>query len=175
MRNAHRRRRRNPGFKIGGIGSQIMNGLAIGVGAFGGYAAVKTLDGLYTLPFLQTTNIPGTTATVGDTIQSVLDALAVTVASGMVLKRARGAGSSYYLPPRRAAGGIIAGAWLSVLHDLVASWTHAPAFLHTALSGYPRGMGAIAPGATYMPALTAGPRFNPMARMAGYPGAHIGM
>lgn len=146
-----------------------MNGLAIGVGAFGGYAAVKTLDGLYTLPFLQTTNIPGTTATVGDTIQSIIDALAVTIASGMVLKRARGAFA------RRASGGVIAGAWLSVLHDLAASWTNAPAFLHTALSGYPRGMGAIAPGSTYMPALTAGPRFNPMARMAGYPGAHIGM
>jgi hypothetical protein len=172
MRNPQRRRRRyhrNP-LQVRGIVAQITSGLAIGLGAFGGYAAVKTLDGLYTMPFGQTMTIPGTTATLGDTLQSVVDATLVTVGSAMLLRRARGA------MLRKAAGGIIAGAWLSVIHDLVASWTSAPSWLSSSLSGYPRGgMGAIAPGSTYMPALTAGPRFNPMARMAGYPGAHIGM
>lgn len=154
---------------VGGIKGRIIAGLTTGVGAVGGYAAVNWLNALYTMPFGQTTNLPGTTATLGDTVQSILNATGVTIASGMLFRR------SGSVMARRLAAGVVAGAWLSVVLDLVRSSNILPASISSHLSGYPRGMGAIAPGATYMPVLTAGPVFNPNARMAGYPGAHVGM
>lgn len=156
----HHLRRRNP-FTPRGLIASIIDGVTVGAGAFGGYAAVKNLDALYSLPFLQTTNVPGTTATVGDTLQSVADATAVTLVAHFAMRKGGRRMAQFF-------GGAIAGAWLSVIHDLLASWTSAPAFISSSLSGYPR-MGAIAPGATYLPALSAGPVFNPNARMAGYP------
>lgn len=102
---------------------------ALGVGA--GILTVKTLDGLYTFPFLQTTMVPGTTATVGDTLQSAVHATAVVIGSAMVLRKARSG------MVRKVAAGAAAGAVFSVILDLLKSWTSAPAFL-SGLQGYPR-------------------------------------
>jgi hypothetical protein len=104
----------------------------VGTGGLAGLTAVKTLDGLYTFPFFQTANVPGTTATWGDTLQSLIHAVGVTLASGYVIKKSRSA------MVRKVASGAIAGAAFSVILDLARSWSNPPAFLHGALGGYPR-------------------------------------
>jgi hypothetical protein len=163
MGRRHRVRHRNP---FGKTWPQfIIDGVAGGVGGVAGLVTVKTLDGLYTFPLFQTTNIPGTTATIGDTLQSVLHAGALTLAAAYVRRKAPAGRSIAY----SFMVGVTVGAWFSVISDLVQSITGLPSSIQSALSGYPRGMGAIAPGATYMPSLTAGPVFNPNARMMGYP------
>lgn len=123
--------RRNP-FSVKGIVSTVMDGLLVGTGAVAGFGAVKALDGLYTFPLLQTTNIPGTTATVGDTLQSALHATAITVASVMVGSKVRSAAL------RKVVGGAAAGAWLSVILDLARSFTALPASIQGYLGAYPR-------------------------------------
>jgi hypothetical protein len=160
-RNPVRRRRRNP-FDVGGIIKNVPVYVVGGVGGVSGYLAVQSLDSLYTFPLFQSTTIPGTTATVGDTIQSVLHATLITAADLLI-------------PPSRSrlvnafTRGAAVGAWVSVVMDLVKSISALPSSIQQALSGYPRGMGAIRPGSTYAPALTAGPVFNPGGRMMGYP------
>lgn len=120
-----------------GIVGTVGNVVLVGTGGLAGLTAVKTLDSLYTFPFFQTMNVPGTTATVGDTVQSLLHAVGVSLASGFVIKKSR----SPLI--RKVAGGAIAGAALSVILDLARSWSNPPAFLHGALGAYPRAaMGA---------------------------------
>ncbi len=127
-----RRRRRNP-FTVGGMTQLVVSGLITGGAAVGGYGLVKFLDSLYTFPVLQTTNVPGTTATVGDTLQSTLHATGITIASAMVMRKAR---PTTFV--RELAAGVIAGAWLSVFLDLVRSWTALPASVQGYFGAYPR-------------------------------------
>lgn len=111
--------------------------MLLGVGGVAGYGAVKALDGLYTFPFGQTMHVPGTTATVGDTVQSTLHATAITIASVMVLRKVRSGAL------RKVAAGLTGGAWLSVILDLARSATALPASIQHYLGAYPRAaMGA---------------------------------
>jgi hypothetical protein len=135
-RNPRRHFRRNP-FSVKGVLGTITDGALLGIGGVVGYGAVKALDGLYTFPVLQTTNIPGTTATVGDTLQSTLHATAITIASAMVLRKVRSGAL------RKVAGGLAAGAWFSVIIDLARSFTALPSSVQHYLGAYPRAaMGA---------------------------------
>lgn len=130
-RNPRRSFRRNP-FSVKGIAGTVIDGALLGLGGVAGYGAVKALDGLYTFPFGQTMHVPGTTATVGDTLQSTLHATAVTIASAMVLRKVRSGAL------RKVAGGLAAGAWFSVIIDLARSFTALPSSIQGYLGAYPR-------------------------------------